>query len=207
MSAVESQRASDGDAPIDPQDIVVALRFAALTLQPEEIGLDAHNTPTSIWGLVIETAYPDAVASLVVLADGSVSLYVSNGSGCVGCGTHNDVRIEGTHLLSIATNSLELATPSGDFGYPPPHHVRFYFLTIGGPRSAQVRLEQLNAVDAQLSALYFAAQRVINTIERVGAGQSIEQEIRIARSATLSTPTTGSPSCLSVGNVVRRLLP
>lgn len=210
MSALESNRTnnpSDSSA-IEARDVVAMLRASVLKLVPSDIDLDIETG--SIFGLVIETAYPDAVASLTVLADGSVSLYVSDGTGCVGCGTHRDVRRAGADLLDVAERCVDLTIPTDATDYPPPGHIGFYFLG-SNLRSVQVRLEELDA-GSKLGALYFAGQEVINAIERVGAGQSIAQEIRIARLAgpsiaELSTSNTGSPSCLSVGSAVRRLPP
>ena len=214
MTAVESECPSNRDdstthssinsAGLHPSEIVAALRARVLTLTPADINLESFSTATCAWGVVIETAHPDAVASLVVLADGSVSLYVSDGNGCVGCGAHRDVRIAGAELLEVAQRSFTLAVRTDDIGYPPPGNIRFYFLCFDELRSVQVRIEDLNSTDAQLCALYFAGQRVINSIERVGAGQSLEHEIRLALSS--SAPILkGSTACLSVGNAVRRL--
>lgn len=210
MNALESNRTHDpsDSSAIEARDVVAMLRASVLKLVPSDIDLDIVDG--SLFGFVIETAYPDAVASLTVLADGSVSLYVSDGTGCVGCGTHRDVRRAGAELLDVAERTVSLAIPTDDTDYPPPGHIRFYFLG-SVLRSAQVRLEELDA-GSTLGALYFAGQEVINAIERVGAGQSIAQEIRIARLAgpqiaEMSASTTGTSSCLSVGNAVRRLPP
>jgi hypothetical protein len=69
----------------------------------------------------------------------------------------------------------------------------------------QTHLEKLNLVGTELSGLYFAGQRIVRLIESLGAGQSIEQEIRLAQLAGASFLAKGSPQCLSVGNAVRRL--
>ncbi len=215
MTAVESERIITTESPaIDPRDMVAALRASVLELKPVDIALDLLTTATSVWGIVIETGYPDAVASLIALADGSVSLYVSNGSGSVGCGANLEVRSAGAELLAVAERGFPLATCTDDTSYPPPGSIRFCFLSRDGLRSLQVKIEELHSTDVQLSALYFAGQRVINAIERSGAGQSIEQEIRIAQAKMANLPerttreaTTvgGSQSCLSVGNAVHRL--
>jgi hypothetical protein len=206
MTALKSNRTSTtiDSSSIDPRDVVAVLRASVLRLVPGDIEVDLDESPISVWGLVIETAHPDAVASLIVLADGSVSLYVSDGTGCVGCGAHRDVRFAGADLLEVAERSVVHTIPTDDTAYPPPGHIRFYFLR-DGLSSVQIRMEELNSVGSQLGALYFAGQRVINAIERVGAGQSIAQEIRLARLAGQSTSTKGAPACLSVGNAVRRL--
>jgi len=192
--------------------IAAVLRASVLQLKPADIGLvDAAGT---VWGVVIETAYPDAVASLIVLADGSVSLYMSDGSGCVGCGSHQEVRGASADLLQIAENSLPLTVATDDMGLPLAGLVRFYLLAGNGLRCAQTRIEDIHTIDARLAVLYFAGQRVLTTIEKTGAGQSLTQEIRAAQDA-MQEPAfvkdvsrdavQGDEQCLSVGNAVRRL--
>jgi len=205
MTAVESKLQSSPDLQQLSRDVAVALRARVLALTPADIDIDPQSTPSLVWGVLIETSHPDAVASLVALADGSVSLYVNDGNGCVGCGTDSEVRIAGADLLQIANHVVAVATPTEEVDYPPPGVARFYFLSLDGLRCAQFRIEELNSIDAKLSVLYFAGQRVINVIERAGAGQSIAREIRFALQGPASPSAIGSQSCLSVGNVVRRL--
>jgi len=209
MTAVESERTAQppSDQTQLNRDVAVALRSCVLALTPADIEIHRERIANSVWGVLIETAHPDAVATLVVLADGSVSLYVSDGNGCVGCGADQEVRFAGADLLEIANQVVAVAAPTEDRGYPPSGTVRFYFLSFEGLRSSQLRLEELSLIDAQFSLLYFAGQRVINAIERVGAGQSLAREIRFALQSPSSPPAKGSRSCLSVGNAVRRLLP
>jgi hypothetical protein len=167
-----------------------------------------------VWGVVLETAYPNAVASLVVLDDGSVSLYVSDGNGCVGCGNQHEVRWAAADLLQIAESSLPLTQPTDDLSLPPEGQVRCYLLTRTGLHAVQAALVGIGSVDERLGTLYFAGQRVIAAIESVGAGQSLAQEIRLALNALQpnfgveNQPRNGAEGeeqCLSVGNVVRRL--
>ena len=49
-------------------------------------------TASRYHGGLMETGYPRAVATLVVVADGSTSLYLSNGGGTIGAGQHARVR-------------------------------------------------------------------------------------------------------------------
>jgi hypothetical protein len=203
------------DSQTTKKEIAAALRERALHLTPEDIGLDRAEQLPIVFGVVIETAHPDAVASLVALVDGSVSLYVSDGAGCVGCGNHRDVRISAADLLQMAEAALALSAPSNNLtGMPARGTVRFCFLTPSGPRIAEAPLEDINTIDRRLGTLYFAGQRVLTTIERVGAGTSLAQEIKLASLSLghdaavrneVRERAPGGPQCLSVGNAVRRL--
>jgi hypothetical protein len=197
--------AVDAKVPkISPKEIAAALRRRVLRIKPDDIGLKQSSiTNSAVWGVVIETAHPDAVASLVALLDGSVSLYVSDGNGCIGCGNQREVRQAGANLLQIAVNALPLAIATDDIELPPSGVVRFYLLARDGVHCTQIRLEDINNADERLSQLYFSGQRTLATIEQTGAGQSIAQEIQLALNS--GDYETGDPPCLSVGNVVRRL--
>lgn len=206
-----NEAAADNVATIGT--IAAALRARTLRLIPADIGLNPETCP-AVFGIAIETAHPDVVASLVAMSDGSVSFYVSDGNGCIGCGSHREVRRAGVDLLQLAERSLPLTTFTDDIELPPAGTVRFYLLTRRGLRLAQVELERINAVDARLGLLYFAGQRLLAAIERVGAGQSLAQEIRLAfglieaqvpGGAAHDDRSSGAERCLSVGNVVRHL--
>jgi hypothetical protein len=201
---------------ISAKEIAAALRQRVLTLKPADVGLEARQSEANsmVWGIVIETAHPDAVASLVILRDGSVSWYVSNGTGCIGCGNQREVRQSGAILLEIAANALPLTVATDDTELPPAGVVRFYLLAYDGLHCTQIRLEDINNADSRLSQLYFSGQRTLATIERTGAGQSLAQEIRLALNSNDGASGVqdnaceneqGDSLCLSVGNVVRRL--
>jgi len=193
---------------ITTQQIASALRTRALALSPADIGLtDAnreHSRDRPVYGVVVETAHPGAVASLVALADGSVSFYVSDGAGCIGCGQHREVRLSAADLLQAAEQALPVTAPTADVGLPAEGHVRIYLLTRDGLRSADTRLETMHDADMRLGVVYFAAQRVIRAFERVGAGQSLAQELEAALGGNTHN-RSGEEPCLSVGNAVRRL--
>jgi hypothetical protein len=200
-----------------PREIAAALRQRALRLKPEEIGLKerSYESSPAVWGVVIDTAYPDAVATLVALSDGSVSFYVSNGTGCIGCGNQREVRQESADLLALAAGALPLTIATDDTELPPPGTIRFYLFARDGLHCTQTPLEYINRADERLGRLYFCGQRVLATIERVGAGQSLAHEIQIVLSSIDGKSSgvqdypqddePGDPLCLSVGNVVRRL--
>lgn len=45
----------------------------------------------AVWGILMETGYPQGIATLVSLADGTTSLYFSNGDGMIGGGQHANI--------------------------------------------------------------------------------------------------------------------
>ena len=112
----------------------------------------------------METGYPDAVATLVVLAEGSTSLYFSNGGGVIGAGEHEAVRVASESLLSTAETQQDhlegvVATPLPEVG-----RVRFYLRTFAGTVGAEAKEEDLGTGRHILSPLFHSAHAVIAAI-------------------------------------------
>jgi len=63
----------------DPAETIRGLRQHALTVSAADLGLGPTADRPQVWGVVMETGYPEAVATLVVLGEGTTSLYFSNG--------------------------------------------------------------------------------------------------------------------------------
>ncbi len=99
-----------------PADIYVDLRARALAITSELLDPErASEGP--VLAVLLETGYPEAVATLVALADGTTSMYFSNGGGIIGAGEHPRVAEASQRLLAVAAEHL----PSFDerAGEPP----------------------------------------------------------------------------------------
>lgn len=82
--------------------------------------------------MVIETGYPDAVATVIVLADGTVSLYFSTGGGLVGLGDHEQIRDAGHRLLGLGSQLTSVFDGTHDFPLPQKGRMRIYLLAYSG---------------------------------------------------------------------------
>jgi len=80
-------------------DIYREMRDRVLALDPASIGL-IQSGPNQVWGALMETGHPEAVSTLVVLGDGTVSLYFSNGGGIIGLGQHEGPRVRPPHPVA-----------------------------------------------------------------------------------------------------------
>src|SRR5690349_8681240 len=114
----------------DPADTVRALRQQALTVAAADLGLGPTADHTQVWGVVMETGYQEAVATLVVFGEGTTSLYFSNGGGIIGAGEHDPVRAAGKILLSSADRYLDSFTAAAVTPLPGVGRVRFYLRTF-----------------------------------------------------------------------------
>jgi hypothetical protein len=190
---------------IDRRELSAALRAQVFNIRFADVGGSARAS--GLYGAMVETALADAVVSVVALADGSVSLYVSDGSGCIGCGTHADVRVAAADFLQAADHVLTQSKATDDFVAPVADQVRVFLLTESGVRSLHAPLSDVRRSASPLGQAYFAALSLLQVVERTGAGRSLQAEIDAAANIHRAVPTAANENepCLSVGNAVRRL--
>ena len=138
-----------------------ALRAMVLGLAPEEVGV----TPAGgrkVWGVVMDTAMADGGwHSLVVLADGTTSLYTSAAFGIIGAGAHASVRAASDALLQLAEQQLDVFTPDGDDAVPAAGMVAIRALTFGGRLAVVAPEESLGHGRHAASPLFYAVHEVI----------------------------------------------
>jgi hypothetical protein len=147
------------------------LRNTVLGTKPESIGLDPARLPGGVWGLLMETGHPTGVATLVALADGTVSLYFSGGGGMIGLGQHEGPRRSAAELLAMAPDFREAMVPAADFPLPRPGHTRFQVLSGGGPMTGEGLDEDLISRRHALSALFYKGHEVLGEIRSVDQPQ------------------------------------
>lgn len=153
-----------GDKPVtrkeSPEDIYRSLRKQALTLDPTKIGF-VSSASNRIWGVLMETGYPDAIATLVMIADGTVSLYFSTGGGIIGVGQHDGPRKACESFLEFAPQFINQLQPTNEFPFPAVGNTRFYFLTCDGIFTVETLEDDLGNNRVPLSPLFHKAQEVI----------------------------------------------
>ena len=144
------------------------LRKMVFNLNPNEIGLSKESFGYPVWGIVMETGFPDGSFTLVSLAEGTTSLYFSNGGGIIGGGEHDSVREAAGYYLTGAQHFYENAKKVTEYPAPTNGEVKFYFLTYEGVRMYSAPEEKLGNEKDELSNLFFAAHRVISELRKIG---------------------------------------
>jgi hypothetical protein len=147
-------------------DIYLDLRKRALALQPGEIGLKP-DPANPVFGVLMETGYKDAAATLLAVGDGTVSLYFSNGGGIIGLGEYKGPRKACISLLSLANQFAPLLQPATEFSLPAKGRVIFYFLTTSGVLTTNVKENDLGRNKHALSPLFHKAQEVITQARQI----------------------------------------
>lgn len=142
----------------------VLLRDAVFATRPDAIGIIDEPGAQSVWGVVLETGYPETVASLVAMADGTVSLYFSNGGGMIGLGSHERLQQASRALLETASRFLAYCDPTSKYPLPRKQHSRFYLFSHDAKFSVEAKEADLACDSHPLSPLYHTAHELITEI-------------------------------------------
>lgn len=145
----------------------VLLREAVFAAKPDAMGIVEGVDALAVWGLVMEMGYPENVASLVVMANGTVSLYFSNGGGVIGLGSYTGPKRASKALLQIAPRFLEYCDPTAKFPLPRREHVRFYLFGQDVTLTAEALDAELSDDRHPLSPLFHIAHELITEIRRL----------------------------------------
>lgn len=168
LGAAPAAAQAPAEAPA-PQvsSVYTQMRQEALTIPHNQLDWDGRRRPR-VWGVIMEAAQANgSVATLVVFADGTTSLYSSAGGGIVGAGPQRDVRRASDEMLEVAGGTEgDMAAPAagGTFPLPTAGRVRFYLRTNGGLRTAEAAEDELKAGSHALSGLYTAGQAVLSEV-------------------------------------------
>jgi hypothetical protein len=114
-------------------EVYESLRNQALHLTPDQLGDAFAEAP--ILALLMETGYPEAVATLVGMADGTSSLYFSNGVGVIGAGTHAAVAAANSRWLETGVTLLPRLSVITDPPLPGKGITQFVAVTPQGLRA------------------------------------------------------------------------
>jgi len=158
--AKDSSQTADGS-------VMEGLRMQALSLKAEDIGLSRANFPKDVWGVLLETGYDNGAFSLVVLGDGTASLYFSTGGGIIGAGQHDAVRSACANLLGGASRFMAAAASTKSYPLPRQGQVTFYFLTYDGVLSYSAKEIELGEGRDKLSSLFHAGHEVIARMREI----------------------------------------
>jgi len=152
-----------------------ALRHQALSTQRIEVGIPGPPPEAPVWGILMETGYPEVTATLVALGDGTTSLYLSSGGGVIGGHAHQGVRQANAEFVETANQYYQHLKPTESFPVPGEGHTLFYVLTDTGVLSGAGREDELGLVRHPLSPLFHAGHRVITQLRLMS--ESADQDV------------------------------
>jgi hypothetical protein len=145
-------------------DVFEGLRKMALGADPASIRTPADEPWSGAAVAAMELGVDGATATIVAIADGTVSMYLSRGGGVIGAGEHAAVRGQGQRFRTVLADSRGLLTRTPDFPLPGPGQVRFH-ARVGDDRFTGVATEAaLRGGRHPLAPLYAAGQDLLTEI-------------------------------------------
>jgi hypothetical protein len=151
----------------DSESVYQGLRRQILAINPVDVGIRPSPELPDVWGVMMETGHDRGTSTLVGLADGTTSLYLSSGGGIIGGGQHAQVAAATRALLVAAQRRLpELPESDGD-ALPATDRVAIRALTCAGRRSVEADEDDLGYGRHPLSELFLAAHAVITELRLI----------------------------------------
>lgn len=144
------------------------LREMALGLRAKDIGVTPALFHQRAWGALMETGIQEGYYTLVVLADGTTSLYFSTGGGIIGAGEHSNVREASEQFIGLANRLLDSSAPARSTPPPKNGETVFYFLTFDGVRTYSAPEIELGEERDTLSPLFHAGHAIIAAARKHG---------------------------------------
>jgi hypothetical protein len=154
---------------LDPQ--YLQLRRAVLGLDRAEVLIAPAEQFPRVWGALFEQRAGEHVATVLVVADGTTSLYLSSGGGVIGAGEHQAVRTASIAFLDAVERSLESFEAAPEPPLPGPDEVRIHALTYGTPGTIAASWDGLAAGRAPAQPLFEAGNEVLTQVRLLQEGE------------------------------------
>jgi hypothetical protein len=142
-------------------DVYDGLRNQILGLKAEQLGA---STDQPVLAVAMETGYPEAIATLVAVMDGSASLYFSNGGGIIGAGGNPEPNAAARKLVAKASEFKSVCAATTVFPLPQKAHTRFYIITPNGVLTSEAKEVDLGNNRHRMSPLFHTAHELITQI-------------------------------------------
>jgi hypothetical protein len=165
--AVRTRQTRQNVQKADPQ-VYFGLRDMMLHGSREKFAIAAPSTPSEPWGVLMDWGIPAGSATVVALADGNASVYLSSGGGFLGGGqSHDAIRNAAKQAVGAAKEAKSLTHAATEYPIPQRGQVAFYLLTESSVFTAGASDEDLRSHRSPLYKLGDAAQNVITEYRRI----------------------------------------
>lgn len=144
--------------------LTAELRLKLLKSTPKDLGLENPTATKPVFGVLMETGYPNAVATLMALNSGDTSLYFSTGGGVIGGGQHVSVAKASKRFVTVANDYLTELKPVSSFPQPTQNTVVFYLLTSRGVLTAIAPVDDLGKKRHPLAGLFYEGHKVMTEL-------------------------------------------
>jgi hypothetical protein len=119
------------------------------------------------WAILMETGLEDACYTLVAVADGSASLYFSNGGGIIGGGQHPEGAAAAKAFLEFSRKFDTFLTRSAERPLPRPGMTRFHIIRKDDVLTGEFKEDDLGNGKLPLSPLFHKGHELITVIRLI----------------------------------------
>ena len=144
------------------------LRSFVLQSTRANFGLGPAAKPTQPYAVVMDWGRQDGVTTVVAIADGSASVYLSKGGGSIGGGqSHDSIRNAALKMVQLAGDVQPLMQHTTEYPLPQRGQVNFYAVTDTGVFTSSVPEESLNNGGSPFGNLSDAGEMIITEYRRI----------------------------------------
>jgi hypothetical protein len=144
------------------------LRRQVLTLTPDAAGVEPTAALPDVWAVIMDWGVGNGVATVVAIADGTLSLYLSSGGGVIGAGQQEGPRRAAQAFLAAGQALHGRLLPAPDSPLPKPNEMAFTVRTYGDTLRAVDGTQALSRPGHALHALFAAGQAVVTALRQSG---------------------------------------
>jgi hypothetical protein len=146
-----------------PGGAYTGLRNLTLTSsRPEGLGTLRSDEPG--WAVLMEMTARNATVTLMSCADGTASIYFSNGGGVLGGNTHEDLRAAAIAFVIRANEFLDCMSSTTTIPTAARGRIIFYVRTDRDVLTAEADERELSQGRHALTPLYVAGHQVLTEL-------------------------------------------
>ena len=161
------------DSPrYDIAEIYTSMRTQVLNLTDKDL---AELKGKPVWAVLMETGHDGAAVTVVAIAEGTASLYFSNGGGIIGLGEHANVRPASLSLVNSAKHQLKHMKKTKKFSVPKPGETIFYVVTPNGVYTYSAKVDDLGNKRDKLFPLFYEGHELITQMRIADEKRQTEQ--------------------------------
>lgn len=142
------------------------LRKMALDTTPEQLGITLPTDKTVVYGVVMDWAAEQGIATFAIFQTGDASMYTSTGGGVIGGGQHENVRKAASAFVTKAQSYIGNAVKTKTTPLPEKNTVIFYFVTNKGTFTAQDHMSNFENETSEWMELFEDANKVITELRQ-----------------------------------------
>ena len=149
-------------------NVFLGLRSLVLQGTRANFGLSPGSRPTQPFAVVADWGLPEGTTTVVAIADGSASVYRSNGAGSIGGGqSHESIRAAALETVKLAEDVQPLMHSTKEYPLAQRGQVNFYVVTDNGVFAATASADDLASRHSAFSKLGDSAQGIITAYREV----------------------------------------